>query len=204
MQQGGMMLPNAPRTTAETTTNQDGQEQPQVPLPVYRLQLEQTGSVLATCRPCRTARDAQEIFRAFVGKPDREYLVGIFVDPQFRVIGLQVLAIGDRISVSITAAEVFKTALLCNALGVVLAHNHPTGDATPSKPDIELTGGLEIAGALMGIQILDHITLGFDKVVSLRKNDMMLIPLKEEFDAESFLTDFAQRTRRRRGRTEKG
>jgi DNA repair protein RadC len=182
----------------------DAPEQFEVPVPVYRVQLQHTGSVLTRCGPCLTTRDAQELVRTFIGEPDREYFVGIYLDAQYLVIGIQVLAIGDRFSVSLTAAEIFKTALLCNALGVVLAHNHPSGDATPSEDDYEVTGGFEIAGALIGVQVLDHIILGHEGAVSLRQEDKMLVPLKDEFDAENFLTDMSRRTRTRRKREARG
>jgi DNA repair protein RadC len=171
---------------------------PEVPLPVYRVQLERTGSVLSTSGGhCRTAQEAEKIVRSLIGEPDREHFVGIYLDAQYAVLALQVLAIGDRFSVAFTAAELYKTGLLCNALGIVLAHNHPSGDSRPSKEDCEITGGLEVAGAMIGIQLIDHIVVGSRSAVSMRQANLMLIPMKEEFETESFLTDVARRTRRR-------
>ncbi len=56
--------------------------------------------------------------------------------------------------------ELFKTALLSSAAAVILIHNHPTGDPTPSTEDIELTRRLKEAGEMIGIRVLDHIVVG--------------------------------------------
>ena len=56
--------------------------------------------------------------------------------------------------------EVFKTALLSSAAAIILIHNHPTGDTTPSSEDFEVTRRLQEAGTLLGIKVLDHIIIG--------------------------------------------
>jgi DNA repair protein RadC len=165
-------------------------------IPVYCIQLQRTGSILSRAGICATAQDADQIVRKYIGDPDREYFVAIFLDPQFMVLGVQTISIGGRCSVSLTAAEIFKGALLCNATGVTLVHNHPAGRAKPSRADYTLTGELEVAGVLVGIQIIDHVVLGTDDSSSMREQDMMMIPITCEFDADRFLKDTARRTKR--------
>jgi DNA repair protein RadC len=56
--------------------------------------------------------------------------------------------------------ELFKTALLSSAAAIILVHNHPTGDPTPSREDIEITRRLKEAGEILGVKLLDHIVIG--------------------------------------------
>ncbi len=69
--------------------------------------------------------------------------------------------------------EIFKAAMLNNAASVILFHNHPSGDPSPSKEDIKATRQIEIAGKIIGIDVLDHIIIVDGKFYSLReKKDM--------------------------------
>jgi DNA repair protein RadC len=66
------------------------------------------------------------------------------------------------------AREVFQKALLANAVSIILMHNHPSGDPTPSRQDIEVTKKIADAGNLIGIELLDHIIVG-DSYTSLKE-----------------------------------
>jgi DNA repair protein RadC len=68
---------------------------------------------------------------------------------------------------------VFKAALLANAAAIVLAHNHPSGDPTPSEDDCRLTRRLVEAGQLLGVEVLDHIIIGDGKFVSLHQAGLL-------------------------------
>ncbi|MEX1030009.1 MAG: JAB domain-containing protein [Paenibacillaceae bacterium] len=85
------------------------------------------------------------------------------------VVGLHVLAIGTIDAAIINQREIFKAALLNNASYVIMFHNHPSGDPTPSQDDITVTKQMELAGQIMGIPILDHIIIGESSFVSLRE-----------------------------------
>lgn len=79
-------------------------------------------------------------------------------------------------SLSVTVVyprEVFKGAILLNSASIILTHNHPSGDPTPSKEDIGITKRLSECGELLGIKVLDHIVTGDDKYYSLRENGDM-------------------------------
>jgi DNA repair protein RadC len=167
-----------------------------VHVPVYQVQLQRTGSVLAEAGQCTCGRDAAKIVRRYIGEPDREHFIAIYLDPQLFVIGLQTVSIGGRCSVSVVAAEIFKAGLLCNATGVTLVHNHPSGRATPSRADCHLTTELEIAGMLVGIQVLDHVVLGNTDAVSMRDADLMFIPIASEFDIDAVLKGSARKAQR--------
>jgi DNA repair protein RadC len=158
-----------------------------VAVPVYRVQLDRTGSVPCATSRCETLRDAVDLVREYLGEPDREHFVTVYMDSQLEAIAVHTVAIGDRTSIHITAAEVFKVGLLCNAASVILAHNHPSGQLTPSVQDRVITGQLEIAGELLGMTVIDHIILGAPGAVSMRELGLMSLPLDKAFDCPAYL-----------------
>lgn len=87
-------------------------------------------------------------------------------------------AIGNRNLLHSKAREVFSTGLLLHASDVVLVHNHPSGDATPTEEDEVRTRELEIAGLLLGITVLDHIVVGERDYQSIRTTGHMLMPME--------------------------
>lgn len=86
-----------------------------------------------------------------------------------RVICWHEVSRGCLNSTVVHPREVFKPAILCNSASILLAHNHPSGDPHPSGDDIELTTRLVAAGALVGIDVLDHLVIGDGSFVSFRE-----------------------------------
>ena len=129
-------------------------------VPIYKIQLVRDGSVPFSQRVCATPSLAVDLFRAYVGDPDREHMVAIFLDSQNRFIGLHTIAVGTVDYCAFNPREVFKAALLCNATSLVLAHNHPAGDPAPSTVDIEITRDLQRAGELLDVVLMDHVVVG--------------------------------------------
>lgn len=91
---------------------------------------------------------------------DREHFLVVGLDAKHAVIGVNTVSIGSVTLSIVHPREVFKPAILMNASAVLLAHNHPSGDPTPSSEDRALTRRLKDAGELLGITILDHVVLG--------------------------------------------
>jgi DNA repair protein RadC len=75
---------------------------------------------------------------------------------------------GTTNSAPIRVAEVFRDAVRTNAVGIVVAHNHPSGDPSPSPEDIRVTRDIRSAGALLDIELLDHIVVGDNRWISLK------------------------------------
>lgn len=73
----------------------------------------------------------------------------------------------------VSPREVFQKALLANAVGIVLLHNHPSGDCTPSKQDINVTKRLMEAGDIIGVNVLDHLVIGRPGYFSLKENELV-------------------------------
>lgn len=104
--------------------------------------------------------DAATIIASFLHLEDREHFVVLMLDVKNRVLGFHTVAIGTLNAAIITGREVFKAAILANAASVILGHNHPSGDPAPSPEDIRVTERLRDAGALLDIEVLDHIIVG--------------------------------------------
>lgn len=91
--------------------------------------------------------------------PDRETLVVMCLDDDRRVITAIVAAIGTVDMVQCEPASVFRPALLVGASYILIAHNHPSGDPTPSVPDLQTTKNLEMCAQILGIGFVDHLVL---------------------------------------------
>lgn len=116
-----------------------------------------------------TVRSAQEVYDylADMRTLPREQLRGLYLNSHNRVIRDEVISIGTVNANIIHAREIFRTAIECNAVAIILAHNHPSGEATPSVEDVTVTQGLVEAGKIIGIRILDHLIITKDKFTSV-------------------------------------
>jgi DNA repair protein RadC len=83
------------------------------------------------------------------------------------------VSVGGLHSSIVHPREVFKTAVKKSAASMILIHNHPSGDPTPSKEDIDITRRLIEAGKLMGIEVLDHVIIGDKKYCSLKARGLI-------------------------------
>jgi DNA repair protein RadC len=89
-----------------------------------------------------------------------ESFVAILVNTRRRLVKIERLANGTLDTILVHARDVFRAAILANAAAIVIAHNHPSGDPTPSEADIKVTRDLIRAGQLLKIELLDHVILG--------------------------------------------
>ena len=97
---------------------------------------------------------------SLIYRPDVENFIVVHLSARKKPIGFEVISNGTLDTILVTAREVFKSAIITNAHSIVLAHNHPSGDPTPSDADIKVTRDLFRAGQLLKIEVLDHIILG--------------------------------------------
>lgn len=103
------------------------------------------------------ASDVAALFRGLRVHDEREHFFVAHVDVHAHVVAYELTAIGTLNSVGVHPREVFRAAILAGASGIVLAHNHPSGDSTPSGQDDDLTKRLRDAGELLGIPVVDHV-----------------------------------------------
>lgn len=117
--------------------------------------------------------DVHEIFRPYFEGLDREHFAVLSLDRKGNVVALHTVSIGGLHSSLVHPRETFKIPLMLSAASIILAHNHPTGDPTPSQEDVEITRRLMQAGEILGISVLDHIVCGDDRYCSLKTKDLM-------------------------------
>lgn len=116
----------------------------------------------------RTPRDIEPIARVMLEDLESEALIVVCMNARNSVIGTEVVYKGNVSASLVRVGEIFRTAIRTNAAGIVIAHNHPSGDPTPSPDDLHLTAECIAAGRLLDIDVLDHIVIGEDSFVSLR------------------------------------
>jgi DNA repair protein RadC len=104
---------------------------------------------------------------------DREHFVVAYLDTQGKINALCTISVGSMACSVVHPREVFKPAILASAASIILIHNHPSGDPTPSQTDIETTQRLVKAGELLGITVLDHIIVGGNNYISLKSEGAM-------------------------------
>lgn len=118
----------------------------------------------------RNARDAAALLMPTYGSRPFEQFGVVLLDSKHRVLKTTIVASGTLNSTIVEPRDVFREALSAGAAAVVVFHNHPSGDPTPSTEDEELTRRLKAAGILMGIDVVDHIVLGDVRYCSLRES----------------------------------
>jgi DNA repair protein RadC len=121
----------------------------------------------------RSARDAAELLVPEFGSRPVEQFGVMLLDTKHRVLRTTLLSVGTLDASIVHPREVFRAAASGGASAIVVFHNHPSGDPTPSGDDIALTKRLIHAGELMGITVLDHVIVAENAFVSLRECDYL-------------------------------
>lgn len=104
---------------------------------------------------------------------EKEYLIVVMLDTKMTFIGDNIMTTGTVNSSLVSAREIFIEALKRRAVYIVLIHNHPSGNPSPSREDILSTKRVKDAGEIIGITLLDHIIIGDNKYTSLRKKGIL-------------------------------
>ena len=110
----------------------------------------------------RSAEDVERLLRPIIGSESVEVFVTLLLNGKHRVAGFAETSRGTLTSSLVHPREVFGPAIRMGAAAVIVAHNHPSGDPTPSSEDIEVSRRLKDAGQLLGIPLLDHVIVGDD------------------------------------------
>lgn len=124
---------------------------------------------------CDTPAQAAEYWRLHIAtspyfNPDCECLVVLLLNTRRRIKGHQLVSIGTLDTILVHPREVFRLAIIAGGVSaLIVMHNHPSGDVTPSEADIRVTRDLLRAGQLVKIELLDHIIVAVDRHFSLRE-----------------------------------
>lgn len=117
-------------------------------------------------------RDAANFLMLEMSALEQEHLRVILLDTKNRILRSPTVYVGNVNMAIVRVCEVFKEAVRENATALVVAHNHPSGDPTPSPEDVKITRSLVQAGDLLGIDVLDHIIIGQQCFVSLKERGL--------------------------------
>jgi DNA repair protein RadC len=120
-------------------------------------------------RQIRSPGDIADLLMLEMSHLDQEHLRTVLLDIKNRVQAISTVYIGSLNTSMIRIGEVFKTAVKLNSAALIVAHNHPSGDATPSPEDILVTREIVQAGRLLDVDVLDHLVIGHGTWVSLRQ-----------------------------------
>lgn len=101
-----------------------------------------------------------KIAESIIYRPDTENMIVINLNARKVPIGFEIISNGTLDTLLVHPRQIFRSAILMNAASIILAHNHPSGDPTPSEADIKVTRDLIRGGQLMKIEIIDHIVIG--------------------------------------------
>jgi DNA repair protein RadC len=120
----------------------------------------------------KTPADAAQMLMLHMGLLDQEEVRTLLLDTRNRVMASHMIYKGSLNAASMRTCEVFKEAVRSNAAAIIIAHNHPSGDPSPSAEDIAVTKTLASAGKLLDIEVLDHIVIAHNRYVSLKERGL--------------------------------
>lgn len=113
-------------------------------------------------RHIHSSPDTMAIAKSLIGHYDEEYMIVFMLDGKLRINGYAEVAKGGTGSVEVSIPNVFRPAIYTGSSSIILSHNHPSGDSTPSRDDVTFTNKVYEAAKFVGIRLLDHIIVGDD------------------------------------------
>jgi len=120
----------------------------------------------------KSPTDAAGLLMLEMSALDQEHLRTVLLDTKNRVQAITTVYVGSVNSAMIRVGEVFKAALAWNSAALIVVHNHPSGDPTPSPEDVLMTHQIVAAGKLLDIEVLDHLVIGQGRYCSMRERGL--------------------------------
>jgi len=120
----------------------------------------------------RSPSDVAQLLMAEMSHLEQEHFRVLYLDTRNRLLGSETVYVGSLNASHIRVSEVFREAVKRNCASIIVVHNHPSGDPTPSPEDVEVTRQLVAAGNLLDIEVLDHLIIGQQRFVSLRERGL--------------------------------
>ena len=120
------------------------------------------------------ADDVYKIFAPEFTGEKQEVIIVLLLNAKYEVIGKEIISKGGIVSAFVEPRDVFRPAVKRGATGIIVVHNHPSGDPTPSKDDLDATEQVEKAGNMIGVKLIDHIIIGSGRYTSLRDTNVIV------------------------------
>jgi DNA repair protein RadC len=120
----------------------------------------------------RSPADAANLLMSEMSLLEQEHLRVMLLDTKNRVLGSPTVYVGSLTTSLIRVGELFREAIRTNSASVIIAHNHPSGDPTPSPEDVAVTRQIAEAGKLLDVDVLDHLIIGRQRFVSLKERGL--------------------------------
>ena len=139
----------------------------------YSVKADVTGQPVVIGRTLSTPAASAAALAALLQDEPGEVFAILCLSTKHRVIAYHEVSRGTLDATLVHPREVFKAALLSNAASIILTHNHPSGDPTPSPDDHQLTRRLVDAGRLIGVEVLDHIIVGDGRYYSFKEGSCL-------------------------------
>jgi DNA repair protein RadC len=143
---------------------------------VYSLRMVKESTATYQANPVKGPREAYMVVNQIfdLENMSSEHFVMVCMDTKNKLAGAHIISIGSLDSAIVHPREVFKAAILNNASGIILLHNHPSGDPEPSREDIETTQRLITAGTILGIKVVDHVVVGeYQRYISFKEQGLL-------------------------------
>ncbi len=167
-------LPGIARASFEEICDQRGVGEAKAAQLLAALEL---GRRLASLQPeerptIASPRDVANLLMGEMAFLEQEHLKVVLLNVRNHVLAVHEAYVGSTSGAVVRACEVFRPAVRANCQSVILVHNHPSGDPTPSAEDVAMTRQMVDAGKLLDIEVLDHIVLGQGRFVSLKEKGL--------------------------------
>lgn len=167
-----LSLPKLRRLVADDATRlHEALRQPEPPAEVQLL-LEAFAALLELPQRTQITTPSDVAALLLVEMGQLEQLRVVLLNTKNHVLGIETIYIGTINSSAVRICEVFRSAIRRNAAAVIVAHNHPSGDPTPSPEDVAVTRQLVTAGRLLDLEVLDHLVIGQGRWASLRERGL--------------------------------
>jgi DNA repair protein RadC len=140
---------------------------------VWSYQVVRDRALTVESKIASNSTNAARILREFIGKSSKEHVVMMALDARHAIIGLNLVSIGTMTASMIHPREVYQPALMLSAASIIIAHNHPSNDPTPSQEDHDITRRLVRAGEILGVPLMDHIVIADDSYFSFREHGLL-------------------------------
>ncbi len=142
-------------------------------IPHYTVRLVKEGVLPSESKTVDGPAVVVGVARPFIGNTAKEHFVCLLLNSRNHLIGLNLVSVGTLSASLVHPREVFQPAILASAAAIIVVHNHPSGDTTPSPEDKSATKRLKESGELLGIPVLDHVVLSTDGFFSFRENGLL-------------------------------